>query len=90
MNDLDELYSTARLRYKCIESECIVYNLDTAETLLLERQAAVILQAVPNNPTTLAGLKNSVVASCGSSVDESSLAETLEHLVLAGLVNKTI
>lgn len=76
------------LRFKSFSYESVVYKIETAETLLLERRAANILQAIPCNPITYSQLEACVASGIGSDPDCLSLEEVLSHLVAAGLVKK--
>ena len=73
-------------RFKFLGDECVIYKIDTAETLLLEEQAATILQAIPDKPISYSQIEE--VASGGNRLDSDSLNTLLEHLVQAGLVKK--
>ncbi len=80
------LVLTGVFRYNYLDSECVVYNINTAETLLLERQSATILQAIPSNSITVSQLEKCVATGIESNANSLSLDEVLNHLLAAGLI----
>jgi DNA-binding HxlR family transcriptional regulator len=74
------------LRYRYLGPECVIYKIETAETLLLEKKAATILQTIPDKPISYSQIEESI--SVANELDTDSLNKLLEHLVHAGLVKK--
>ena len=82
---------SSSLRYNYLGSdECVVYKIDSSETLLLERRAANILESLSTKPTMVDQLKACDVTDGDFDSEILSLNEVLNHLAAAGLVKVVV
>ena len=79
------------LRYNYLGSEeCVVYKIDSAETLLLERRAANILESLPTKPITVDQLEACDLTGDDLVPESLRLDEVLNYLVAAGLIKEVV
>ena len=86
MTPSPQFVACADLKFKLLDDECLVYEVKTGETRLLERFAGDILQCVNDCASTCSEIMARHSNEKGTIFDASFVESTLAHLVNAGLI----